>query len=347
MPGEGPCYRCLFPEPPPPDLIPSCQEAGVLGAVPGVIGSLQAAETLKLLLGAGETLAGRLLVFDGLDTSFMDLELRWDPDCPVCGRSPTITELIAKRSAVAYASGSEPEAEYGRDAPVGRGGEARMSRQERIAEEVAHFLGLEQRPVGVHIEEGPRRTEPAGTPRRFCILEQEDLECGARGARTFQYGDIECPGASLALGLVEPVSVDVEPRIHTSVSVVSVGPVTGADQMLFTVTPHQAMALAVLTGGIEARCTGTDAVCSEVIARVYETGRPHLSLLCLGLRELCGFREEELVVGMSRVDFLALPEAMARHDGLRAGQPLTPDRQGQSIGSWSSRAGDPEGALGS
>jgi uncharacterized protein (DUF169 family) len=107
------------------------------------------------------------------------------------------------------------------------------------------------------------------------------------------------------------------------------------------------MALAVLTGGIEARCTGTHAVCGEVIARVHETGRPHLSLLCAGMRELCGFADEELVVGVSREHFLALPEAMARHDGLRVGQPLTPDRQGQSIGSWSSGAGDPEGALGS
>jgi len=117
MPGKGPCYRCLFPEIPPQDLIPSCQEAGVLGAVPGIIGSLQAAETLKLLLGVGETLTGRLLVFDGLETSFMDLELKWNPDCLVCGRSPTITELIAERSAVACASGSEREAEHGRDAP--------------------------------------------------------------------------------------------------------------------------------------------------------------------------------------------------------------------------------------
>jgi uncharacterized protein (DUF169 family) len=190
-----------------------------------------------------------------------------------------------------------------------------VSVEERIAEEVAEFLGLAQRPVGVHIVEGARRAEPSHAPRRFCILEREDLE---GGARTFRYGDVECPGASLALGLVKPVYVDVEPRIHTGVSAVCVGPVTGADQVLFTVTPRQAMALTVLTGGIEAECTGTHAVCGEVIARVYETGRPHLSLLCAGMRELCGFRDEELVVGVSREDFLALPDAMERHKGLRA-----------------------------
>jgi len=210
-----------------------------------------------------------------------------------------------------------------------------MSREERIAEEVTRFLNLQQRAVGVHVEEGPRRTEPAGAPRRFCILEREDLE---GGARRFRYGDIECPGASLALGLVEPVYVDVEPRIHASISAVRVGPVAGADQVLFTVTPRQAMTLAVLTGGIEARCTGTHAVCGEVIARVYETREPHLSLLCAGMRELCGFQDEELVVGVSRKDFLALPDAMARHDGLDASRslPRVSDAVGTRVGrsSW-------------
>ena len=89
----GPCYRCIFPEPPPPDAVPSCQEAGVLGAVPGIIGSIQAAETLKLLLGVGETLTGRLLVFDALHMSFMNVEMKRNTDCPVCGDHPTITEL--------------------------------------------------------------------------------------------------------------------------------------------------------------------------------------------------------------------------------------------------------------
>jgi adenylyltransferase/sulfurtransferase len=90
---RGPCYRCLFPDPPPPGTVPSCAEGGVLGALPGIIGSIQAMETIKLLLGVGETLLGRLLVFDGLAMDFRSLKLRKDPDCPLCGTAPRITAL--------------------------------------------------------------------------------------------------------------------------------------------------------------------------------------------------------------------------------------------------------------
>ena len=90
----GPCYRCLFPTPPPPEMAPSCAEAGVLGVLPGVIGTLQANEAIKLLLGIGEPLIGRYLLFDALDTSFREVKLRRDPACPVCGPNPTITEYI-------------------------------------------------------------------------------------------------------------------------------------------------------------------------------------------------------------------------------------------------------------
>jgi sulfur-carrier protein adenylyltransferase/sulfurtransferase len=93
-PHEGPCYRCLFPQPPPPELAPSCAEGGVLGVLPGVIGSLQANEALKLSLGIGELLVGRLLMFDALAGSFTEISLRRDPDCPVCGENPTITDYI-------------------------------------------------------------------------------------------------------------------------------------------------------------------------------------------------------------------------------------------------------------
>jgi sulfur-carrier protein adenylyltransferase/sulfurtransferase len=93
-PYEGPCYRCLFPTPPPPELAPSCAEGGVLGVLPGVIGSLQASEALKLALGIGEPLIGRLLLFDALTATFDEVKLRRDPDCPVCGEHPTITEYI-------------------------------------------------------------------------------------------------------------------------------------------------------------------------------------------------------------------------------------------------------------
>jgi molybdopterin/thiamine biosynthesis adenylyltransferase/rhodanese-related sulfurtransferase len=93
-PYEGPCYRCLFPTPPPPELAPSCAEGGVLGVLPGVIGSVQASEALKLALGIGEPLIGRLLLFDALAATFDEVKLRRDPDCPVCGEHPTITEYI-------------------------------------------------------------------------------------------------------------------------------------------------------------------------------------------------------------------------------------------------------------
>jgi len=93
-PGDGPCYRCLFPQPPPPELAPSCAEGGVLGVLPGIVGSLQANEALKLVLGIGDHLSGRLLLIDALAPSFTEVALRRDPDCPVCGESPAITEYI-------------------------------------------------------------------------------------------------------------------------------------------------------------------------------------------------------------------------------------------------------------
>ena len=93
-PGEGPCYRCLYPAPPPPELAPSCAEGGVLGVLPGIVGSLQASEALKLILGAGDTLTGRLLLFDALHTTFDEVAVRRDSSCPVCGDEPTITEYV-------------------------------------------------------------------------------------------------------------------------------------------------------------------------------------------------------------------------------------------------------------
>jgi len=93
-PRVGPCYRCLFPTPPPPELAPSCAEGGVLGVLPGIVGSLQANEALKLILGAGDTLTGRLLLFDALANSFDEVTVKRDPSCPVCGEHPTITDYV-------------------------------------------------------------------------------------------------------------------------------------------------------------------------------------------------------------------------------------------------------------
>ncbi len=91
---EGPCYRCLYPEPPPPGLVPSCAEGGVLGVLPGIVGSIQALETIKLILGTGDSLIGRLMLFDALTMKFRELKLRKNPNCVVCGPRPTVTKLI-------------------------------------------------------------------------------------------------------------------------------------------------------------------------------------------------------------------------------------------------------------
>jgi molybdopterin/thiamine biosynthesis adenylyltransferase len=93
MPGKG-CYRCLFPSPPPPGMVPNCAEAGVLGALTGLVGSIQATETLKLILGIGESLASRLLLIDGLSMDFREVRIPQNPQCPLCGVDPTVTELI-------------------------------------------------------------------------------------------------------------------------------------------------------------------------------------------------------------------------------------------------------------
>src|SRR6266536_4152355 len=91
---EGPCYRCLFPEPPPPGLVPSCAEGGVLGVLPGTIGTLQATEAIKLIIGIGKSLIGRMILYDALDMTFDSIKLRKNPKCPICGEHPTLTHLI-------------------------------------------------------------------------------------------------------------------------------------------------------------------------------------------------------------------------------------------------------------
>ena len=107
---RGPCYRCLYPEPPPPGLVPSCAEGGVLGVLPGVIGVLQGIETLKLLLGIGEPLIGRLLLFEALGMSFRELKLRKDPACPLCGERPTLKRLVDYEQFCGLAPSLEAEA---------------------------------------------------------------------------------------------------------------------------------------------------------------------------------------------------------------------------------------------
>jgi len=117
---QGPCYRCLYPEPPPPGLVPSCAEGGVLGILPGLLGVVQATETIKLILGIGEPLIGRLLLVDALGMSFRTLKLRKNPECPVCGLNPTVTELIDYNQFCGIAPPSEVgPLEVARDKAVG------------------------------------------------------------------------------------------------------------------------------------------------------------------------------------------------------------------------------------
>jgi sulfur-carrier protein adenylyltransferase/sulfurtransferase len=117
---EGPCYRCLYPEPPPPGLVPSCAEGGVLGILPGLVGVIQATETIKLILGIGDPLIGRLLLVDALGMSFRTLKLRKNPECPVCGPNPTVTELIDYNQFCGIAPPSEVgPLEVARDKAVG------------------------------------------------------------------------------------------------------------------------------------------------------------------------------------------------------------------------------------
>ena len=105
---DGPCYRCLYPEPPPPGLVPSCAEGGVLGVLPGVIGTIQATEAVKLIMGIGEPLIGRFLIYDALRMKFRELKLKKDPDCPVCGTHPTVTALIDYEQFCGVAPAAEP-----------------------------------------------------------------------------------------------------------------------------------------------------------------------------------------------------------------------------------------------
>jgi adenylyltransferase/sulfurtransferase len=115
LPGkDAPCYRCLFPQPPPPGAVPNCAEAGVFGVLPGIVGCIQATEAIKLIVGVGEPLVGRLLIFDALEMDFQTVKIRRDPACPVCGDTPTVTELIDYEQFCGLAPGqAPPEAEHG------------------------------------------------------------------------------------------------------------------------------------------------------------------------------------------------------------------------------------------
>jgi adenylyltransferase/sulfurtransferase len=150
---EGPCYRCLYSEPPPPGLVPSCAEGGVLGVLPGIIGSIQALETIKWIIGAGDSLVGRLVLFDALKLKFRELKLRKDPHCPICGEHPTIHELIDYQAFCGI--GAEPDyhgveisvAEFQREREVKGGDLVLVDVREPHEWEIAHIEGARLIPL--------------------------------------------------------------------------------------------------------------------------------------------------------------------------------------------------------
>src|SRR5262249_43842959 len=142
LPPQGPCYRCLYPEPPPPGEVPSCAEGGVLGILPGLIGCIQATEAVKLILGKGSPLIGRLLLYDALQMSFQEFKIRRNPRCPMCGDQPTIKALIDYEQFCGV-RGQESPAPL---APQGRGGGGEGSDAEITVEELDQRLKSGDRP---------------------------------------------------------------------------------------------------------------------------------------------------------------------------------------------------------
>ncbi len=185
--GDGPCYRCLYPEPPPPGLVPSCAEGGVLGILPGTIGVIQATETVKLILGAGETLAGRLLLYDALAMRFRELKLRRNPECPVCGDSPTIKELIDYHQFCGVPQDEEEVAPTAFDidpADV----KARLDRGDRLVlldVREPHELQICQLPVfkSIPLRELPSRIHELDTADEIVAV----CKVGMRSARAVQF----------------------------------------------------------------------------------------------------------------------------------------------------------------
>ena len=193
---HGPCYRCLFREPPPPGMVPSCAEGGVLGVLPGIIGTLQALETIKLIIGEGDPLIGRLLLFDALAMQWRTLKLRKNPDCPVCGTNPTVTELIdylAFCGVTAYEEGADEQDTQ--EVPTISAGElnARLKRGDEI-----RLVDVRQEHEWEIVNLGPQGAEliPLDT-----LLERlSELELGRRDRATLPRREPERKGAATASG---------------------------------------------------------------------------------------------------------------------------------------------------
>ncbi len=183
---KGPCYRCLYAEPPPPGLVPSCAEGGVLGVLPGIVGSIQAIETLKVLLGKGDTLVGRLLVFDAMKMKFRELKLRKNPECPICGTHPTIKELIDYEEFCGVNAPSEQVSEEFLITPeqlkekLGDGGSVvLLDVREPLEWEIAHLDGAVLMPVS----QVPNRVNELSTADEIVVY----CKSGVRSARVTNF----------------------------------------------------------------------------------------------------------------------------------------------------------------
>jgi adenylyltransferase/sulfurtransferase len=185
---EGPCYRCLYPEPPPPGLVPSCAEGGVLGVLPGIIGVIQATEAIKLITGIGEPLIGRFMIYDALRMKFRELKLRKDPDCPVCGVHPTVTKLIDyEQFCGIHPPASEPDAALGTEITS-------VELKQRLDRGDPLFLldVREAHEYQINRIEGSTLIPLGEVPRRYAELDPENqmvvyCKMGARSARAADY----------------------------------------------------------------------------------------------------------------------------------------------------------------
>jgi len=195
---DGPCYRCLYPEPPPPGLVPSCAEGGVLGVLPGVIGVIQATEAIKLITGIGEPLIGRFLIYDALNMRFRELKLRKDPDCPVCGTHPTVKALIDYEEFC----GLRPSVEAEAAAMVANSGAGQKSATEISAVDLKQRLDRGDKLKILDVREpneyqinripGSQLIPLGEVPRRHAELEPEDeivviCKIGGRSAKAADY----------------------------------------------------------------------------------------------------------------------------------------------------------------
>ena len=185
---DGPCYRCLYAEPPPPGLVPSCAEGGVLGVLPGLLGVIQATETVKLLLGAGEPLVGRLLLVDALAMRFRELKVRKNPDCVVCGSEPTIRELVDYEAFCGLpAGGGEPEGPRVPEITVEELRELRQSRSPYVLLDVRepHEIAISAFPESVRIPLGAL----AEKVNRLSTADEIVVHCrtGGRSARAVEF----------------------------------------------------------------------------------------------------------------------------------------------------------------